>query len=47
MTAKRLKQLEENGLTMIPITHPIEFDLESEEEYLHQMSLRHGRDPEE
>ena len=45
MTARRLKQLEEHGLLMIPITHPIEFDLETEEEYMREMKLRQGRDP--
>lgn len=47
MTAKRLKQLEEKGIPMVPITHPLEFDLETEEEYLNEMKLRKGRDPEE
>ena len=47
MTVKRMKQLEDKGIPMVPITHPIEFDLESTEEYLEQMKLRHGRDPED
>jgi len=47
MTAKRLKQFEEKGLSIWPITRPTPFDLETEEEYLEQMKLREGRDPEE
>jgi sulfite oxidase len=46
-TAKRLKQCEEKGIPMVPITQPLEFDLETAEEYLEQMKLRQGRDPEE
>ncbi|OAG00100.1 molybdopterin binding oxidoreductase [Paraphaeosphaeria sporulosa] len=46
-TARRLKQCEEKGIPMVPITRPIEFDVETEEEYLANMTLRHGRDPEE
>jgi hypothetical protein len=46
-TAKRLKQLEEHGAGLLPITRPVPFDLESEEEYLEQMAKRGGRDPEE
>jgi len=44
-TAHRLKQLEEAGLPLLPITHPLELDLEGEEEYLEAMKARHGRDP--
>jgi sulfite oxidase len=47
MTARRLKQFEEKGKSIWPITRPIPFDLESEEEYLKEMKLRGGRDPEE
>jgi len=32
---------------MVPITHPLEFDLETEEDYLAEMKKREGRDPEE
>lgn len=32
---------------MIPITQPIEFDVETEQEYLENMERRQGRDPEE
>jgi len=46
-TARRLKQLEEKGLSIFPITRPLEFDLESNEEYLAEMKKRQGRDPEE
>jgi sulfite oxidase len=44
-TAKRLKLLEEKGVSMVPITHPLPFDLETEEEYLEEMKKREGRDP--
>ncbi|KAK4443991.1 putative sulfite oxidase [Podospora aff. communis PSN243] len=44
-TARRLKQLEEHGTPLIPITRPIEFDLEPEEEYNAAMEARGGRDP--
>jgi sulfite oxidase len=46
-TAKRLKQLEEHGAGLLPITRPVPFDLESEEDYLEEMAKRGGRDPEE
>jgi sulfite oxidase len=44
-TAKRLKQLEEHGTPLIPITRPIEFDLEPEKEYRAAMGARGERDP--
>lgn len=44
-TAKRLKQLEERGASMLPLTRPLPFDLETEEEYLEEMKKREGRDP--
>lgn len=44
-TAKRLKLLEEKHTPIVPITHPMEFDLETKEEYEEQMRLRGGRDP--
>ena len=44
-TAKRLKQLEEEGAPLLPITQPLEFALESDEEYLEEMKKRGGRDP--
>jgi sulfite oxidase len=46
-TARRLKQCEDNGTPIVPITRPLEFDVETEEEYLYNMEKRHGRDPEE
>jgi sulfite oxidase len=46
-TAKRLKQLEDHGASLHPITRPVPFDLETEEEYLEEMKKRGGRDPEE
>jgi len=45
LTAWRLKQIEEQGATLFPITHPMEFDLESEEHYKEVMKARGGRDP--
>lgn len=39
--------LEEKGLSITPITKPLEFDLESEEEWRANMAARDGRDPEE
>lgn len=46
-TAARLKMLEEKGLSITPITKPLEFDLESDEEWRANMLARDGRDPEE
>lgn len=45
LTADRLKVLEEKGMSILPITHPIEFDLESDEHYDAEMAARAGRDP--
>ncbi|KAH7119753.1 Oxidoreductase, molybdopterin-binding domain-containing protein [Dendryphion nanum] len=44
-TAKRLKLLEQKGLSMFPITRPLPLDLESDEEYQEEMNKRGGRDP--
>ncbi|KAF1850362.1 molybdopterin binding oxidoreductase [Cucurbitaria berberidis CBS 394.84] len=44
-TAKRLKQLEERGASMLPLTRPLPFDLETDDEYLEEMRKRQGRDP--
>jgi len=44
-TAARLKQLEEHGTPLLPITHPMEFDLESDEQYDAAMTSRAWRDP--
>lgn len=46
-TARRLKQCEEKGTPIVPITRPLEFNVETEKEYLENMTRRHGRDPEE
>jgi sulfite oxidase len=46
-TAKRLKMLEDRGVSIQPITKPLPFDLETDEEYDEAMAARHGRDPEE
>lgn len=47
VTAQRLKLLEEKGIPIIPITHPLEIDLESPEHYEEEMRKQGGRDPEE
>ncbi len=46
-TAKRLRLLEKKGVDLLPLTKPLEIDLESDEEYETQMQRRGGRDPEE
>ncbi|KAH7054419.1 Oxidoreductase, molybdopterin-binding domain-containing protein [Macrophomina phaseolina] len=46
-TAKRLKLLEEKGIPFTPITKPLEFDLESDEDYLANMKAQGGREPKE
>ncbi|KAF2794327.1 molybdopterin binding oxidoreductase [Melanomma pulvis-pyrius CBS 109.77] len=45
MTAKRLNLLEEKGMSLFPLTRPLEMELESKEEYLAEMHRRQGRDP--
>ena len=45
LTADRLKVLESKGMSILPITQPIEFDLESDEHYEAEMAARQGRDP--
>jgi sulfite oxidase len=47
LTAKRLKMLEAKGLPIVPITHPLEIDLESDEDYEKAMEAMGGRDPKE
>lgn len=44
-TADRLAALEEKGIPILPITHPMEMDLESQEEYDKEMAKMGGRDP--
>jgi len=44
-TAKRLRILEEHGEPIAPITHPAEFALEGEDEYLESMKLKGSREP--
>lgn len=46
-TAKRMQQIEDAGIDFLPITKPLELDMESDEEYETQMQRRGGRDPEE
>lgn len=45
MTRERLRQLEDKGASLLPITQPIPFDLESDEHYEQQMEARGGREP--
>ena len=47
MTAKRLKQFEDRGMPFLPLTRPVPFDLETEEDYIKEMKRRDGRDPTE
>lgn len=47
LTAMRLKQLEDVGAPMLPITQPLPFDLETDEHYEAEMAAREGRDPRE
>ncbi|KAF1999233.1 sulfite oxidase mitochondrial precursor [Amniculicola lignicola CBS 123094] len=44
-TAKRLKVLDNLGVSIVPITHPVPMDLETDEEYIEEMKARQGRDP--
>jgi sulfite oxidase len=45
MTAKRLRLLEEKGLSLMPLTKPLEIDLETDAEYDAEMERRGWRDP--
>ncbi|KAI4739774.1 molybdopterin binding oxidoreductase [Aureobasidium sp. EXF-12298] len=47
LTAARLKLLKEKNVPIVPITHPMEFDLESEDHYMEEMRKQGGREPEE
>jgi sulfite oxidase len=47
LTAHRLKVLKEKGVPIVPITHPMEFDLQSDEDYQEEMRKQGGREPEE
>ncbi|KAL1304367.1 hypothetical protein AAFC00_003370 [Neodothiora populina] len=47
LTAARLQLLKEKNIPMVPITHPLEVDLESQEHYDEEMARRGGRDPSE
>ncbi|KAI9730074.1 MAG: hypothetical protein M1834_006066 [Cirrosporium novae-zelandiae] len=46
-TGQRLAELARRGLSIMPITKPLPYDLESEEAYDAEMERRGGRDPEE
>ncbi len=43
-TAARLKEIEEHGATFDPITQPMEWTLESQDDYLKQMR-KYPREP--
>ncbi|PSK55892.1 Sulfite oxidase [Elsinoe australis] len=45
VTAERLKMIEEKGLSMYPLSRPLEIDLESDEHWHQEMEKRGGRDP--
>lgn len=44
-TARRLKALEENGLSITPITKPLAIELETDEQYQASMEEQRGREP--
>ncbi|KAF2226378.1 Oxidoreductase, molybdopterin-binding domain-containing protein [Elsinoe ampelina] len=44
-TANRIKFLQEKGLSMYPLSRPLEVDLESDEHYEQEMAKRGPRDP--
>lgn len=46
-TAQRLKELELRGESLLPITKPLEYNLESDEHYDAVMTAKGGRDPAE
>ncbi|MCJ1393642.1 hypothetical protein MMC18_006517 [Xylographa bjoerkii] len=46
-TARRLKALEEKGLSLLPITKPLPIDLEGDDDYDLEIQRRKGRDPQE
>ncbi|KJX98301.1 sulfite oxidase like protein [Zymoseptoria brevis] len=46
-TRKRLEEIESRGLSIVPITQPLEFDLETDEHYKEVMNAKKGRDPAE
>lgn len=45
LTADRLKMIEEKGLSMYPLSQPLEIDLESQEHWEQEMEKQGGRDP--
>jgi sulfite oxidase len=44
-TAARLRLLEEHGEPIVPITHPVEFAVEGEDEYAEAMKIKGSREP--
>ncbi|KAK8052708.1 hypothetical protein PG996_012009 [Apiospora saccharicola] len=46
-TAARLKVLEEKGMSIYPLTRPLEIDLETDDHYDQAMEAMGGRDPKE
>lgn len=47
MTARRLKDLESRNISFLPLTQPLEIDLQDDEEYVNEMKSQGGRDPED
>lgn len=46
-TAARLQYLKDHDIPLLPITRPLEIDLESHDHYLEEVAKRGGRDPKE
>ncbi|KAI9815314.1 MAG: hypothetical protein M1827_002794 [Pycnora praestabilis] len=46
-TAKRLAEMEKRNIPLLPLTRPLELDLEDDTDYVAEMARRGGRDPEE
>ena len=46
-TAKRLERLQQERIDFLPITKPLEIDLESDEDFETEVQRRGGREPEE
>ncbi|KAF4552288.1 Oxidoreductase molybdopterin-binding domain-containing protein [Elsinoe fawcettii] len=47
ITAQRIKMMEEKGMSMYPLSRPLEIDLEDDDHYDEAMAKRGGRDPAE
>ena len=46
-TRKRIEYCKQHGLSLLPITQPLEIDLEDEDHYAEEMLKMGGRDPDE